>query len=243
MLEKAYIRFREDLPDNQNTFAAADGFAQQGIKVVPFYGFGDINPQNMSDLGESAILCGNIGDVWEALKILGKPVPPPLDYPPHLEWMLHRKVECMTLEQVRGIVTRKFVKPTKQKLFTGFVWDPDDPRCQLNVAAYHPETECLIADEIDIVSEWRCFIRNHAIVGVRHYKGDWTVSPSADNLGVAVALGKNTMPRAYGLDLGVTSDGKTVLVEANEGYALGTYGLASIIYARFLEERWFELVR
>ena len=36
---------------------------------------------------------------------------------------------------------------------------------------------------------------------------------------------------------------KTVLIEANEGYALDAYGLASIVYTRFLEARWVEMTR
>jgi len=242
MLEKAYIRFRENLPDNQNTHAAAEGFAMQGVEIVPFYGFGDINLKNMPELGERAIICGNIGDVWEALKAIGKSVPTPVDYPEHLRWMLGREVQKVTLEEARGMVERKFLKPVQQKLFTGFIWDPSDPRCRLNVAVYPPETPCWVAEEINIVSEWRCFIKHHAIVGVKHYKGDWTRAPSADQLGVAVTLGRAVMPNAYCLDLGVTDAGKTILVEATEGYAVGCYGLASLVYARFLETRWEQLL-
>src|SRR5271165_4099648 len=108
MLEKAYVRFRESLPDNQNTFAAADGFIIQGIEVVPFHGFGDINLQNMPDLGERAIVAGNICDIWEAMKVLGKPLPPSVDYPEHLKWMLKRNVRETTLEQVRGSTAVQF---------------------------------------------------------------------------------------------------------------------------------------
>lgn len=100
-----------------------------------------------------------------------------------------------------------------------------------------------MSDVVNFVSEWRCFIKHHALVGVKHYKGDWTISPSASQLEVAMTLGRKTMPDAYSLDLGVTSEGKTLLVEANEGYALGSYGLASIVYAHFLEARWEQFFR
>ena len=48
-------------------------------------------------------------------------------------------------------------------------------------------------------------------------------------------------PAAYGLDFGVTADGRTLLVEANDGFALGCYGLDPVIYAEMLEARWCEL--
>lgn len=241
-LEKAYVRFRENLPDNANTYAAAEGFAIQGVKVVPFYGFGDVNLDNMPDLGEKAIVCGNIGDIWNAMEALGKPVPPPLDYPDHLDWLLGREIKPITLGEIRGLTSRKFVKPTRQKLFCGFVWDPNDPRSRLSLAPYPDETPCLVSDEVEFVSEWRCFIRHNAPVGVKHYRGDWSKAPDRTVFNRAVKCCKDKMPAAYSLDLGVTVDGRTLLVEANEGYALGHYGLASLVYARFLEARWEQLI-
>lgn len=48
-------------------------------------------------------------------------------------------------------------------------------------------------------------------------------------------------PNAYGIDFGVTSNGEALLVEVNEGYALGCYGLFPHLYAKFIITRWAEL--
>lgn len=240
-LDKAYIRFSGGLPNNQNTYAAADGFNQVGVDIVPFRSIEEI--EGFDDIGESAIVVGNIGDVWAALKKMGVPRPVELDYPEHLDWLMGRTVKKVQIEDIRRSDKRVFVKPVIQKLFTGLVWDPHDPRSRLVLAPYPYETECLVTDVIDFVSEWRCFIKHDALVGVKHYKGDVFQTPSASQLEVAMTLGRGKMPAAYSLDLGVTSDGKTLLVEANEGYALGCYGLSSIVYARFLEARWEQFVR
>ena len=40
----------------------------------------------------------------------------------------------------------------------------------------------------------------------------------------------------------MTNEGKTVLIEINDGFSLGNYGMKSYEYARFLEARWDELV-
>ena len=48
-------------------------------------------------------------------------------------------------------------------------------------------------------------------------------------------------PKGYAIDFGVTADGKTVLIEVNDGYALGSYGLMEIDYAKLLSARWAEL--
>lgn len=243
MIEKAYVRFRESLPDNQNTFAAADGFTMQGVPVVPYYGFGDLRGHfDKGELTRDTIVCGHIGDVWEVLGFFGKQAPPPVDYPPHLDWFLGRDIRETTLGEARTRTDVFFVKPVKQKIFTGFVWDPADPRSRLNVAVCPDETPVLCSGLMDFKSEWRCFVKNDEIVGIKHYKGDPSRGFSMSTLERAVRQGKGRMPAAHSLDIGVTEYGHTHLVEANEGYAIGSYGLPSLIYARFLEARWTELM-
>ncbi len=239
MLERAYVRFRENIPDNANTYAAAEGFAIQGIPVVPFYGFGDLP----AGLSPDEIVCGNLGDVWEALEKLGVPRPPPLDYPPHLDWLLGRRIDRVSLGDVRALTERRHVKPSESlKLFGGFVYDPLDPRSRLAIAVYPDDVPCYASEDVDFVSEYRCFVRDDAPVGIRHYRGDAFVPIDKGTYNRAIRCCKGKMPAAYAIDLGVTADGRTLLIEANDAYAIGSYGLTSIVYARFLEARWNELV-
>ena len=44
-------------------------------------------------------------------------------------------------------------------------------------------------------------------------------------------------PAGYSLDVGVTESGETALVEVNDGFSLGTYGLDPIEYAKLLSAR------
>lgn len=46
---------------------------------------------------------------------------------------------------------------------------------------------------------------------------------------------------AYALDVSLTAAGATVAIEVNEGYAVGSYGLPGLHYAKFLSARWAEL--
>jgi hypothetical protein len=39
----------------------------------------------------------------------------------------------------------------------------------------------------------------------------------------------------------VDAQGRTLVVEANDGFALGAYGLMPVDYARLLAARWAEL--
>ena len=48
-------------------------------------------------------------------------------------------------------------------------------------------------------------------------------------------------PVSYSLDFGVTDDGKTLLVEANDTHSLGNYGLHPFQYARIISSRWAQM--
>lgn len=48
-------------------------------------------------------------------------------------------------------------------------------------------------------------------------------------------------PAAFALDVGCTRAGATLVVEINDGYALGAYGLTPLAYAKFLSARWAQL--
>ena len=49
-------------------------------------------------------------------------------------------------------------------------------------------------------------------------------------------------PAACSMDVCCTRDGRTLLVELNDAYALGCYGLPKIAYAKFISARWSELL-
>lgn len=71
-------------------------------------------------------------------------------------------------------------------------------------------------------------------------KGAEQVATHADTIEHAVR-DYVTAPAGYAIDFGVTDDGRTLLVEVNDGYALGSYGLFYPEYAKLLSARWAEL--
>ena len=244
MIDIAYVRYRENLPESATTFAAADGFTMQGIPVVPYYGFGDLDEMHKNGrLTPNKLVAGYIGDVHKALDLLGKPIPPPLDYPEHLEGCYGRSITRGTLGDVRNGTEVRFVKPIKQKVFTGLVFDPADPIVRVKLATVADEEPCFISELIDFVSEWRCYMRDGRIVGIKHYKGDEAIGFNRGKLDAMVSRSHGKMPAGCSIDIGVTSAGDTCIVECNDGFSLGNYGLPSIIYARLIEARWVELMK
>jgi hypothetical protein len=238
-LRKVYIRHKEAHPDSPNTFAALDGFQQLGVETAPFYGFGDI--ETFEDLGPEVAIVGFVGDVQAALKKMGIPSPEPIDYPEELSDWLHRDLRLTTLGAVRRSVEVAFIKPVAEKLFTGFVWRGPGIEA-VRIATCADDVEIWVSTPVSFVSEYRCFVLDDEILGVKHYKGDW--SRALDRVSVEAAVkAYRSSPRAYALDFGVMSNGYTALVEVNDAYALGHYGLMSVLYARLIEARWEELTR
>ncbi len=238
-LDKVYIRFKEDHPDSHNTFAAWEGFKELGVEVVPYYGFGDV--ETLKDLGPKVGIVGYLGDVWAALQLLGLPRPTPIDYPVELASFMGRKVWQTTIGAIRRTVDPVFIKPMEEKLFTGFIWRGPSIEA-VRIATCSDDVPIWASETVTFVSEHRAYIKDYDVLDVRRYKGDWDVAPNRQVVENARGTFQSS-PRAYSLDFGITPEGETLLVEANDGYALGDYGMRPALYARMLEARWEELTR
>jgi hypothetical protein len=94
------------------------------------------------------------------------------------------------------------------------------------------------------VSEYRVFVTDSRIVGIRYYAGDRDVEIDENVAIKAVQLMEQSGEgmAGYVLDLGVLKSGETAVVEWNDGFALGSYGLDRAVYTDLLIARWCELV-
>lgn len=133
-----------------------------------------------------------------------------------------------------------FIKPVHQKLFTGMVYSPDT----IGQLSWLPEdTEVFTAQPFDaaIVSEERCYIWNGQVKDIRNYAGDFSVH--ADIGWVRSLVNKlPAFPVAYTMDVAVLADGKSVVVEFNDMWAIGNYGIENGIYYEMLRDRYFEIM-
>jgi hypothetical protein len=192
-LRKIYIRYRDDVPDNQNCFAALDGFRQLGIETAPFHGFGDLYLLN--DIGPEVGVHGFVDDIHTALRAIKKKIPPPLDYPAVLKDWLHRDIAKRELGWVRAlpIGTNIFIKPVQHKLFTGFVWDGGEAS-RRSVVTLESDTPIWTSPVMEFLSEYRVFVLKGEILGVRLYRGDWGLAPDATWVREAVRSTAHTHP-------------------------------------------------
>ena len=47
---------------------------------------------------------------------------------------------------------------------------------------------------------------------------------------------------ACSIDIGVTDKNETIVIECNDAYALGAYGLTDVDYAKFISARWAQIL-
>lgn len=234
---KVYIRKYKQEPISINFFTADIGFRELGFEVVYYEDVRDIKGNNPED-----IIVGGIGDVRYVLDQLGKKYPT-LEYPEKIfkREYLGRRIWIDTLGSIMNDERKwnVFIKPVAGgKLFTGTVIkDIRDFRACSGVSQ---DSLVWCSELINFVSEYRCFIRYGEIIGVKHYKGDGFVSPDKKVL-QAMINDYEDSPNAYAIDLGITDKGETYLVEINEGYSVGAYGLDAVKYAKILATRWAEL--
>jgi len=224
-------------------------FWERGFEVVPFEFAalcrGELDPWLDREL--PALVVGHIAAVRRALEI-AKCAPPELpDFPEGLRPWLGRPLSRSTLGEVRRrleVEPEAFplhVKPAlDNRLFQGTLVSAF--RDLIPLAAIDPAAEVLVQGPVEFVSEWRAYVQAGEILRVCNYKGDPLLFP--DRAVLEAGLGAfEAAPAAYGADWGVTRTGQTLLVEVNDAYALGNYGLHGHEMAGFMEARWRELTQ
>jgi hypothetical protein len=171
--------------------------------------------------------------------------PTHMSYPLPLRDYLGRE---LTTQRYADVATGNFVKPAEAvKLFTGHLKGLATPE---DAGVLQDAQDVLVwsCAPVLFMSEVRYYILNGAIIGSGRYDDglDDVALPDAGIVQTAVATMNRALPPAgYALDFGVTNDGKTALVEANDGWALGLYRSPSMIaenYLRLVTARWHEIV-
>ena len=229
---RAYIHGFRGLPWNSECRVARDGFKKLGVETVLFTTNEELDTRNIED-----VVVGGTIIVWHALNQRGISFCHN-DYPPELAGFLGRKILKMQLSEVRNEKLPVFIKPVEEKTAPGITvraWSDLE-----EYERFDPDTEIYRSDVVHFASEWRCFLLYGKIVGLHFYYGDSDIECDGNVLDAAVRAFPGA-PAGCALDFGVTDQGETLLIEMNDGFSLGTYGLEPTLYARLLSARWAEL--
>ncbi len=221
---------------NVNCFAAYDGFTLLGDYVQKFH----LRDLDKLPLDAATIVHGNIGTVCAALRQIGIAPPAILNLPHELEAFAGRAVWESTLGEIRKLENLPvFIKPMREgKSFTGHVvYKFHD---LLETSAFDDDYAVCAQGVLFFQSEWRIFILRGEVLGIGHYKGDPLLFPDAKRIAEIVAAYQDPLV-AHSVDVGVDENGETYLVELNDAYALGHYGLPTYRYAAMIKARWDEM--
>lgn len=232
---KVYIQSHENqIPRNYNFMNAYQGFREMGFEIINFH-----DSEKLRESEREDIVVGYVNTVRERLFDFGVATPE-IDYPDELQKYLGRKIWKSTMSEINNDPAKwpVFVKPLEDKQFTGVVVNSPKDLIGCGIAGVNQDVYC--SEVVEFAAEWRCFVRYGRILDVRQYKGDWRRHFDASVIDSAVK-DYSSAPAGYSADFGLTADGRTLLIEINDGYALGCYGLFYLDYAKLLSARWAEL--
>ncbi len=208
-------------------------FAREALDTLPF--------------APETVVVGGMGCLHAVWERLGVRVPVYVSAPALLAPFIGRESWRTTqAELLSADRFPVFVKPYEDsKVFNGqVVHGAEELALLLEARPGFPTVgaDCvLLAQEpVTFISEWRVFVLRGRSVGIAHYRGDLLTFPSGGV--VRATLGAYThAPAGYSADFGVTDAGRTLLVETNDGYALGYMGISEARYAELLRARWDEI--
>lgn len=200
-------------------------------------------------LTKESFVAGQVTTMQSVLKQLGLAAPRIPSYPQALRPFLRRSITHSNLAEVlrslqHGTWSPCFVKPRyDSKRFTGFILNDLSDLYQVQGSSKTLEIVC--SEICHFESEWRAFVLNGETLGLKLYRGYPEKSCDKPFMNEAVRAFETSglAPSAYALDFGVLSTGQTALVEWNDAYSLGAYGLDHESYGHLLFHRWEELTR
>lgn len=243
MISRVFVQRKGGEFVSANSFAAWRGFAERGVETR-FYEWPELR-DGVVPVEPTTLFVGGSGAVRYALSTLGVSTPAIEDLPEPLVEFRGRRVWATTWGDICGACDRAgppvFVKPLRDpkafpaRVVTAF-------RDLIPMSHLPADFAVLASEPVEFVSEWRFFVLGGQVVGTGWYRGNPLAFPDSRVVAEAVRVWGNAAPAGYGIDFGVEADGRTLLVEVNDGFSLGCLGLRAELYSRLLEARWVELV-
>lgn len=224
-------------------YLARQPLEDRGFEIVPFDGTFLDDFIERTVFGPDDVLVGSVEATVAFWKELNFEIPSYIGYPVEFENALSRAITLCMFEDM-DLEFPCFIKPAKDvKLFTGFVIENMASYKQLHLTCpeLKPETVVYVSEVIDFVSEYRCFVHNGELVGMKHYAGDYTIFPEMGQVREMLKIKWPNMPVSYTLDVAVDDGGWVYLVEINDFWAIGGYGLDGKTYVRMLVDRFQEI--
>jgi hypothetical protein len=244
----AWILTHSDgFPMDENMFDLYVGFKELG-EDVKMYNVSDVIFNNLP-ITENDIVVGHVDHCRRMFRQHGAKEPAYLDYPEELRPFMGRNYWQETLGDFRKRIIQDdykplFIKSVQQKQFTGFMCHNFGD--SLHISDLSDDVRIWVSEPIHFDTEFRTYIHKHDIVGCIRYKGEPWYAPKENKvIAMLDALKNANMPIAYSIDVGIQKDkpDDVFLVECNDAFALGNYGINPRNYAEMLRDRWYQIIR
>lgn len=204
--------------------------------------------RNQLTFNESTLVVGNhpiIETVFKRLKYINCTNSYPIVLRPYLKRNIwESSIRKILIQSHNKDSLNVFIKPkNRTKLFTGFVLKSNQDLFKLESIPKNTDLYC--STVVEWLSEYRVFINNSKIVGIKNYEGDTNLTLDMKEVESAISAFEQSEDRtsAYSLDFGILIDGSTALIEWNDGFALGSYGLDKEVYTDLILSRWNEILK
>lgn len=233
-----YLQSNDDknIPHHFDVACVMYGAIDNGIKYK-FVTYDEIVSGKFDNLIKINLFVGSVEFMREVFNRINKQPRVPLNS--------DREEEIITLQEVRERVNNGktlFIKPYDIKLFTGFVVD----KYFLKTLDSHPSNTKIITSkpfDKEILSEWRVYIHMYKIFDIRNYSGDIFNIPNKNYILNIINKYDHIFPTAYTIDVGILEDGQNVIIEFNDMWAIGNYGMDNSDYLRLLKQRYFQIIK
>ncbi|WDI43204.1 ATP-grasp domain-containing protein [Bremerella sp. P1] len=224
----------------------ADTLHRRGV-AIKYFSKKHISRRQLP-LTPETLVVGDVDSFVGALRQLGVPIPSSDPYPDCLRPFLHRSVWNSTvgeeIDYMRSDGAKpRFVKPCgRAKSFTGFVLNSSNDIPRFLDTSRSERVSC--SDVVGWVSEYRFYVVENAIRAISHYFGeeDERLSRAVVEDAVGTLASSGIGMTSYGIDFGTLTTGETALIELNDGFSLGAYGIGPEDYTDLVTSRWLELV-
>lgn len=229
MKPKLYYRVDEKgVPFDNFCSDACIGANEAGVECIPFSNIKDVpyNPYHIV-----------VTSVEESQEWLGKKLDAIDD-----SWAKRFKNRKEAISTLDGMPFYPcFIKPANDiKAFTGLIVDNEN---EAKLFTNNFEGVLSVQEIIEFESEYRVYVhKDRGVLGIKHYLGDPYLVPGKAFVDAVVFGAKeNLKENSYTLDIGIDKNNKNYLIEINDGWSVGNYGLTPKDYYSFIKTRWLQL--
>ena len=201
--------------------------------------------RNKIDLKYGDYIFGSIPSVFKSFDILKIDKPIPTNYPIELNEFYHRKIWSETLnDSLKNYRNNKnyFIKPKNDyKSFTGFLLRDNIKQTFKFPKKYGGEYEIDCSEEVNFISEFRCYIVNGKLEHIANYFGDEIDIEKYNYKEIIQSLLTNKMYHNTTLDIGITNENILSIIEHNASFSIDSYDCPYDIYSKLLINGWKEI--